>query len=166
MDPRNDVRVTKAMTIEDITTYYNYNMRGKWILAMMGAAMMMAAGCGGSESAKADGPEAVVAEFNMAMASGNWEDASELCDTVSMKGYISAYQEAWNYLHQQDSSVMMIASQMLSAASIEVIKVEKVEGGRDIFYTIETEGLHKERKATVSKNEEGAWKIKAITDAI
>jgi hypothetical protein len=60
---------------------------------------------------------------------------------------------------------MMIASQMLSAASIEVQKVEKEEGARAVFYTIETEGLHKERKAMVSKDEEGAWKVTAITDA-
>lgn len=152
MKPRNDMKILKIM-------------RGRYIIAMMVTAVM-AAGCGGGVSQKEDGPEAVVTAFNRALASGEWDEASQLCDTSSMKGYISAYQEAWNYLHQQDSSIMMIASQMLSAASIEVIKVEKVEGGRDILYTIETEGLHKERKATVSKNEEGAWKIKAITDAI
>lgn len=133
---------------------------------MMATAMMMVVGCGGGGSQKADGPEAVVAEFNMAMASGNWEEASELCDTVSMKGYISAYQEAWNYLHQQDSSIMMIAAQMLSASSVEVTKVEKIEGAREVYYSIETEGLRKERKAVVSKNEEGAWKVTAITDVI
>lgn len=132
----------------------------------MMATAVMAVSCGGDVSQKADGPEAVVAEFNMAMASGNWEDASELCDTVSMKGYISAYQEAWNYLQQQDSSIMMIAAQMLSASSVEVTKVEKIEGAREVYYSIETEGLRKERKAVVSKNEEGAWKVTAITDVI
>ena len=151
MKPRNDVKILKIM-------------RGRYIIVMMVTAVM-AAGCGGGASHKEDGPEAVVTAFNRALTSGEWDEASQLCDTSSMKGYISAYQEAWNYLHQQDSSIMMIASQMLSAASIEVIKVEKVEGGRDIFYTIETEGVHKERKATVSKNEEGAWKVTAMTDA-
>lgn len=132
---------------------------------MMIVAAMMAVGCAGGGSENADGPEAAVAAFTRAMAAGDWNEAAELCDTVSMKGYISAYQEAWDYLHKQDSSVMMIASQMLSAASIEVQKVEKEEGARAVFYTIETEGLRKERKAMVSKDEEGAWKVTAITDA-
>ena len=127
---------------------------------------MMAVGCRGGGSEKADGPEAVVAAFCKAMAAGDWTEASALCDTVSMKGYISAYQEAWDYLHNQDSSVMMIAAQMLSAASVEVQKVEKADGARSVYYTIEAEGMRKERKATVSKSEEGEWKVTAITDAI
>ena len=137
-------------------------MKGKGIIVMMVAAMM-AVGCGGSQ--KADGPEAVVTAFNRAMASGDWDEAYALCDTSSMKGYISAYQEAWDYLQKQDSSVMMIASQMLSAASVEVVKVEKAEEGRSVHYIIEAEGMRKERKAIVSKDEEGAWKVTAITDA-
>ena len=133
---------------------------------MVCAVAMMAVACGGNGGGKADGPEAVVAAFSRAMAAGDWAEASELCDTVSMKGYISAYQEAWDYLQKQDSSVMMIASQMLSAASVEVQKIEKAEGARAVYYTIEAEGMRKERKAMVSKDEEGAWKVTAITDAI
>lgn len=143
----------------------NIKMKGKGIIVMIVAAVM-AVGCGGNGSQKADSPEAVVAAFSRAIAAGDWAEASELCDTVSMKGYISAYQEAWDYLHKQDSSVMMIASQMLSAASVEVQKVEKEEGARAVYYTIEAEGMRKERKAMVSKDEEGAWKVTAITDAI
>ena len=152
MKPRNDVKILKIM-------------RGRYIIVMMATAVM-AVSCGGDVRQKADGPEAVVTSFNLAMASGDWEEASQLCDTSSMKGYIAAYQQAWDYLHQQDSSVAMIASQMLSAASIEVLKVEKVEGSREVTYTIGTEGLQKRRKAIVNKNEEGAWKVTAITDAI
>ena len=152
MKPRNDMKILKIM-------------RGRYIIAMMVTAVM-AVGCGGGVSQKEDGPEAVVTAFNRALASGEWDEASQLCDTSSMKGYISAYQEAWNYLHQQDSSIMMIAAQMLSASSVEVTKVEKIEGAREVYYSIETEGLRKERKAVVSKNEEGAWKVTAITDVI
>ena len=151
MKPRNDVKTLKIM-------------RRRYIIMMMVAAVM-AVGCGGGGSQKADGPEAVVTAFNRAMASGDWDEASGLCDTSSMEGYISAYQEAWDYLHKQDSSVMMIASQMLSAASVEVVKVEKIDGGRSVHYIIEAEGMRKERKALVSKDEEGAWKVTAITDA-
>ena len=135
-------------------------------ILMVCAVAMMAVACGGNGGGKAEGPEAVVAAFSRAMAAGDWAEASELCDTVSMKGYISAYQEAWDYLQKQDSSVMIIASQMLSAASVEVQKIEKAEGARAVYYTIEAEGMRKERKAMVSKDEEGAWKVTAITDAI
>ena len=128
-------------------------------------AVVMAAGCAGGGNQAVDGPEAVVTAFNRAMAAGDWSEASGLCDTSSMKGYISAYQEAWDYLQKQDSSVMMIASQMLSGASVEVQKVEKEDGARAVYYTIEAEGLRKERKSIVSKDEEGAWKVTAITDA-
>ena len=152
MKPRNDVKTLKIM-------------RGRYIIVMMVTAVM-AAGCGGGVSQKEDGPEAVVTAFNRALASGEWDEASQLCDTSSMKGYISAYQEAWDHLYRQDSSVMMIASQMLSAASIKVMKVEKADGAKAVYYTIETEGLHKERKAMMRKNEEGAWKVTAITDVI
>ena len=34
-----------------------------------------------------------------------------------------------------------------------------------VGYAIEVEGMRKERKAIVMKNEEGAWKVTAITDA-
>ena len=151
MKPRNDVKILKIM-------------RRRYIIVMMVAAAM-AVGCGGGGSQKADGPEAAVTAFNRAMAAGDWSEATKLCDTSSMKGYISTYQEAWEYLQKQDSSVMLIASQMLSAASVEVLKVEKEEGERAVYYTIEAEGMRKERKAMVRKNEEGAWKVTAITDA-
>ena len=140
-------------------------MKGKVIFGLIVAAAMIMVSCGGNGGGQADGPEAVVTAFNRAMASGDWDEASGLCDTSSMEGYISAYQEAWDYLHKQDSSVMMIASQMLSAASVEVVKVEKIDGGRSVHYIIEAEGMRKERKALVSKDEEGAWKVTAITDA-
>ena len=42
---------------------------------------------------------------------------------------------------------------------------EKTDGGRQVHYVIEIEGMRKERKAVVTKNEEGAWKVTAITDA-
>lgn len=133
-------------------------------ILMMAAVAMMAAACGGKGGGKADGPEAVVAAFSKAVAAGQWEEAYGLCDTLSMKEYISANQQAWEYLEKEDSNAMKIAAQLMGQAVVEVIDVEKVDGGRQVHYAIELEGMRKERKAVVAKNEEGAWKVTAITD--
>ena len=132
---------------------------------MMVAVAVMAVACGGNGGGKADGPEAVVTAFSKTVAAGQWEEAYGLCDTLSMKEYISANQLAWEYLEKADSNAMKIAAQLMAEAAVEVLNVEKVDGGRQVHYAIELEGMRKERKAVVMKNEEGAWKVTAITDA-
>jgi hypothetical protein len=131
----------------------------------MVAVAAVAVACGGNGGGKADGPEAVVTAFSKAVAAGQWEEAYGLCDTLSMKEYISANQLAWEYLEKADSNAMKIAAQLMAEAAVEVLNVEKVDGGRQVHYAIELEGMRKERKAVVMKNEEGAWKVTAITDA-
>ena len=125
----------------------------------------MAIGCGGNEGGKVDGPEAVVIAFSKAVAAGQWEEAYGLCDTLTMKEYISSNQQAWEYLEKADSNAMKIAAQLMTDVTVEVIDVEKTDGGRQVHYAIEIEGMRKERKAIVAKDEEGAWKVTAITDA-
>ena len=134
-------------------------------ILMMVAVAMMAVACGGKGGGKADGPETVVTAFSKAVAAGQWEEAYRLCDTLSMKEYISANRQAWEYLEKTDSNAMKIAAELMGQAVVEVIDVEKVDGGRQVHYAIELEGMRKERKAIVMKNEEGAWKVTAITDA-
>ena len=141
----------------------NYNYMRK--ILMMAAVAMMAVACGGKGGGKADGPEAVVAAFSKAVAAGQWEEAYGLCDTLSMKEYISANRQAWEYLEKADSNAMKIAAELMGQAVVEVIDVDKVDGGRQVHYAIELEGMRKERKAIVMKNEEGAWKVTAVTDA-
>lgn len=140
-------------------------MRERYVLGVIVAATMMAVSCGGKGGGKADGPEAVVTAFSKAVAAGQWEEAYGLCDTLSMKEYISANQQAWEYLEKADSNAMKIAAQLMSDVTVEVIDVEKTDGGRQVHYAIGIEGMRKERKAVVMKNEEGAWKVTAITDA-
>ena len=133
-------------------------------ILMMVAVAVMAVACGWNGGGKADGPEAVVTAFSKAVAAGQWEEAYGLCDTLSMKEYISANRQAWEYLEKADSNAMKIAAELMAQAVVEVIDVEKVDGGRQVHYAIELEGMRKERKAVVAKNEEGAWKVTAITD--
>ena len=134
-------------------------------ILMVCAVAVMAAACGGKGGGKADGPEAVVTAFSKAVAAGQWEEAYGLCDTLSMKEYISANQQAWEYLEKADSNAMKIAAELMADVNVEILDVEKVDGGREIRYAIGIEEMRKERKAVVAKNEEGAWKVTAITDA-
>ena len=134
-------------------------------ILMICAVAVMAVACGGNGGGKADGPEAVVMAFSKAVAAGQWEEAYGLCDTLSMKEYISANRQAWEDSEKADSNAMNIATKLIAQAVVEIIDVEKVDGGRQVHYAIEVEGMRKERKAIVMKNEEGAWKVTAITDA-
>lgn len=125
-----------------------------------------AAGCGNGGTEKAEmEPEDVVEAFSRAVASGDFETAHSLCDTVSMKSYLDDYIQAWEALQKQDSSALAIASSILSGASFNIEKVEKDGEDRNVHYTLEADGNVKERKARVRK-EEGEWKVLEITDAI
>lgn len=134
------------------------------ILAGMGVCLMMGGCFSGKE--KKDGPEVVVEQFYKAMAAGEWDKACCLCDTVTMKDYLEGYQEAWDSFCQQDSAVLEIASSMLADAAVEVTGIEKAEDGRLVQFTVQTGNIKVERKAIVMKNEEGAWKVTEITEAL
>ena len=110
------------------------------------------------------GPEAVVETFCRAVASGDMEQAEELCDTVSMKGYLDAWTETWAELAVKDSSALRIAAGILSESTFTVTDVVKDGDRRIINYTLETGGKTKNRSAVVRK-EEGEWRVESMTDA-
>lgn len=134
------------------------------ILAGMGVCLMMGGCFSGKE--KKDGPEVVVENFYRAMAAGEWDKACCLCDTVAMKDYLESYQQAWESFSQEDSAVMEVASSMLADAAVEVTGIEKAEDGRLVLFTVQTGDIKVERKALVKKDEEGAWKVTEITEAL
>ena len=134
------------------------------ILAGMAVCLMMG-GCFSGKEQK-EGPEVVVENFYRAMAAGEWDQACCLCDTVAMKDYLENYQQAWESFSQEDSAVMEIASSMLADAAVEVTGIEKAEDGRLVQFTVQTGDIKVERKALVKKDEEGAWKVTEITEAL
>ena len=138
--------------------------RSGLILAGLGVCLMMGGCFSGKE--KKDGPEVVVEQFYKAMAAGEWDQACCLCDTVAMKDYLEGYQQAWDSFCQQDSAVLEIASSMLADAAVEVTGIEKAEDGRLVQFTVQTGDIKVERKALVKKDEEGAWKVTEITEAL
>lgn len=130
-------------------------------------AAVLAIGCKGGETGKktAMGPEDVVEAFTRHIAAGAFEDALALCDTTSMQAYIDQCATVRAKLEKKDSCVLAIASSLLSEAEFNVEKTEKTEDGRDVFYSIKTEGHSKRKKASLTK-EEGEWRVKMITDVI
>lgn len=137
----------------------------KYLFVVIIGISSIISGCGNAEDKKEMGPEDVVEAFNRAVTAGDFDAACSLCDTVSMKGYLDSYIEAWETLQKEDSSALAIASSLLSGAVLEISKVEKDGEGKVVYYTLEADGHRKERKATVKK-EEGEWKVQEITDAI
>lgn len=129
------------------------------------AVCLMMGGCFSGKEKK-DGPEVIVENFYRAMAAGEWYQACCLCDTVAMKDYLESYQQAWESFSQEDSAVMEIASSMLADAAVEVTGIEKAEDGRLVQFTVQTGDIKVERKALVKKDEEGAWKVTEITEAL
>lgn len=129
------------------------------------AVCLMVGGCFSGKEQK-EGPEVVVENFYRAMAAGEWDQACCLCDTVAMKDYLESYQQAWESFSQEDSAVMEIASSMLADAVVEVTGIEKAEDGRLVQFTVQTGDVKVERKALVKKDEEGAWKVTEITEAL
>lgn len=110
-------------------------------------------------------PKEVVETFSRAIASGDFEKASSLCDTVSMRTYLENWISIRKEMEEKDSSILAIASSILSEAGITIESSEKTETGRAVYYRIEAEGKSK-RKMAALKKEEGEWRVEAITDVI
>ena len=119
-------------------------------------------GCG--EKSVEMGPAETVEAFCKAVAAGDWAAAGELCDTVSMKEYLDAQQEAWDRMEKEDSTATAIAKEILSRTSITIDASDKKEDKRIVTYTLAADGLSKSCKATLKK-EEGEWRVERITDA-
>ena len=126
------------------------------------AVILAVSGCG-NKTHKADGPEATVVAFYEAVTDGDWEKAESLCDTLLMREYLNAQAEAREALMKKDSNAFVIAAELLMETEVTIKAIEKVDGGRDVLYTITSGEYEKERRASVKK-EEGKWKVAAITD--
>lgn len=143
------------------------NDMSRLILVM--AVMLLTAGCGerkGKEKAAVMGPEETVEAFCRAVAGGHFEEAMSLCDTLTMKGYIERYSQAWNMLTKKDSGATAIAAASLAEAEMMIENVSKDGDMRIVTFTIDAaEGMNKKKTATVRKDE-GVWKVEKITDSL
>lgn len=134
------------------------------VLVAIAASLIIVFSRKGSEKSPS-GPEITLENFHKAILSGDFDLAKSLCDSVSMKTYIDEYISTWERMQQEDSSMLAIASTLLSDTELKIEGTEKTEKGRRVHYTIEAAGEIKERTATLKK-EEGEWRVKTITERI
>ena len=121
-------------------------------------------GCKGAEQkSRTMGPEAVAEAFCRAVSVGDMSQARTLCDTVSMRDYLDAWETSWSELAKKDSCALRIASGLLSESAFTVVKVEKEGDRRAVTYTLEADGQSKNRRA-ILKKEEGEWRVESMTD--
>lgn len=143
------------------------DMKRNIISTVVATVVMLAlTACGNGKADKIAemGPEQTLEAFCRAVASGEFDKATVLCDTTAMKEYIEAYAQAWEMQAKADSSATAIAGAVLSDAEITIEDVIREGERRHIIYIMDAgNGLRKDKKATVKK-EEGVWKVEQITD--
>lgn len=147
----------------DKNNILKYAFVGGVAIGAVAAVILLARG-GKEESVEMD-PAQTVEAFCRALASGSFDEARELCDTLTMDGYIDAFRQEFEAAASKDSSVAAIAAGMLSRAEITVDDIVKEGSDRkSVFYTVSAgEGMTKGKVAAVVK-EEGTWKVTEITD--
>ena len=125
------------------------------------AAAILTIGCAQEKEAQL-GPEDTLKAFYKDLCQGEFKEAKNLCDTLSMKEYITAVQQTWS---KNSESVQTILPAIMSETETEITEVVKNGQDRTIFYKLTTtDGQNKEKIATLRK-EEGAWRVETITEA-
>lgn len=124
------------------------------------AISLYATGCQQNGETKL-GPDSTLSAFYKNLCSGEFALAEGLCDETSMGEYIDNVRSVWE---KGDSTIRVMASDILTDVSIEITDTEQNSQNRTIFYKLTArDGQCKEKIARLKK-EEGEWKIMAITD--
>lgn len=109
------------------------------------------------------GPVETVEAFYKAVSVGEWDRAESLCDTLSLKEYLTTHKNAWKHLEKVDQNAMEVAKSIMTNTTIKIEESNKVDEKRIVTFTIEADGHSKKKKATVAKVE-GAWRVEKITE--
>lgn len=138
--------------------------KGRIIAGAVAAGLLLSCGHRQEEKAEALGPEDTVVNFIRAVAAGDFARSRELCDTMTMNGYISRYMQAWDMLSSTDSVSAGIAREIISNTEIIIEDVARENDRRTVHCIIELpEGMRKAKTVAVRK-EDGKWKVEDITD--
>lgn len=132
-------------------------------IALIAAAILIAIfATTGESQEKRMGPDEVVIAFTDAMKTGDFETARHLCDTTSMKDYLSTYLQEWEKKSRGDSADFAAMTEILAETSVSIYEMEEADAMCSIKYTLELNGNSRKCHATMKK-EEGEWKVAAIT---
>ena len=109
-------------------------------------------------------PEEVAETFCIAIATGDFTQARSLCDMSSMSEYIRICARNWDFLANNDSTVISIAKEMMGGICFRIDNNTKDGNTRRIDYTISIgEGLKKSKTMSLKK-EEGEWRVTMVTN--
>lgn len=109
-------------------------------------------------------PEEVAETFCIAIATGDFTQARSLCDMSSMSEYIRICARNWDFLANNDSTVVSIAKEMMGGICFRIDNNIKDGNTRRIDYTISIgEGLKKSKTMSLKK-EEGEWRVTMVTN--
>jgi hypothetical protein len=142
-------------------------MGRRLIYALIASAVLLAAGygCTGGGQNAAAGPEETVSAFYGALAEGDFDKASRLCDTLAMGGYIGRYASEWDRMAMQaDSCTCAIACSLMTTMKTVIVSCGKKDDRTEVRYSLEASGYPQKDKKAVLRKEEGEWKIEAVTD--
>lgn len=134
---------------------------------MIASAVLLAAGygCTGGGQNAAAGPEETVSAFYGALAEGDFDKASRLCDTLAMGEYIGRYASEWDRMAMQaDSCTCAIACSLMTTMKTVIVSCGKKDDRTEVRYSLEASGYPQKDKKAVLRKEEGEWKIEAVTD--
>ena len=136
-------------------------MKMKRIIVLATVAVITAGCFQGNKSET--GPRETLETFYIHLCNGDFDGAGSHCLKPEMDGYLEDFRTAWE---KNDSTVIVITSDILSEMTITITDEEKNGESRSIFYKLTSTDSHSKEKIATLKKEEGAWKIEAITDRL
>lgn len=135
----------------------------------IGAAAAVILIISGSRKEKEEKMEAAetVELFCRSVASGDWEDAAQVCDTLLMQDYIDRCRNIWETeTDREEKRIVELAKEMMSSMTFTALQEKKVPGGVEVSFCIEMEGEEARYRTATLKRQEGIWKVTEITDSI
>lgn len=122
-------------------------------------------GCTAGRQNASGGPEDTVQAFYAALAEGQFETASGLCDTLLMKDYLVGYVSEWERMATKaDTCACSIACSMMADLEVSVISSYRKEDKTEVRFRLEKNGYSPKGKKAVLRKEAGEWKIETVTE--
>lgn len=131
-------------------------------IGAIAAVMVLTGNRNGGERAMT--PEEVTETFCRAVASGEFDTAYGMCDSLAMSGYIEGCRGIWREIEENDSTTAAIARGILGGIVFTVDETSREGSSTKVFFTMTSPEGQDRAKTALLKKEEGEWKVERITD--